>query len=150
MSSLNFYAGSLMCGLLLISTTNLAAFTSAPATSTKPSSSKPLESPPPRKDNIPQTQPFKHLQKPELPAMLKPFGMPGVIGLQDGKWEGTDYLGYLSNNIGVEVEISKAENVQISLMKELWPDGLPTFSPKKTLFRVQKLWKARHCHFFIY
>ena len=109
MSSLNILTRSLLCGFTLISTTGLMAFTSTPPTSTKPSPSKPLVAPPPRNETAPQ--PSKRLAKPELPPMLKPFEMPGVIGLLNGKWEGTDYLGYLSNNIGVEVEISKAENV---------------------------------------
>lgn len=90
-------------GLLLTMTFPIAADSSA-----KPYSSKTqLQSPPPKKDDYHS----KHLIKPELPAMTKPFGMPGVIGLQNGKWEGTDYLGYLSNNIGIDVEILKTEAV---------------------------------------
>lgn len=111
MSNLNVSTQSLLYAFLLTSATTLMAFTTPPpsTTSTKPTSSKPIEAPPPKKDTAPQ--PYRHLQKPELPPMLKPFGMPGVIGLQNGKWEGTDYLGYLSNNIGISVEITKAENV---------------------------------------
>lgn len=43
--------------------------------------------------------------------MAKPFGMPGVVGIQKGKWEGTDYLGYLSNHVGLDIEILKSETV---------------------------------------
>lgn len=57
----------------------------------------------------------KPLMKSELPPMNKPFGMPGVVGLQNGKWEGTDYLGYLSNNINISVEIINSENEQLIL-----------------------------------
>lgn len=111
MRNLNVPTQSLFYAFLLTSATALMAFTTPPpsTTSTKPTSSKPNETPPPKKDTAPK--PYRPLQKPELPPMLKPFGMPGVIGLQNGKWEGTDYLGYLSNNIGVSVEITKAENV---------------------------------------
>lgn len=55
--------------------------------------------------------PFVPLQKPVLPPMTKPFGMPGVVGLQNNQWAGTDYLGYLSNHITVDVEILKGQDV---------------------------------------
>ncbi len=108
MSSLFAFTRLVLCGFIFTSSFGLMAVSSAPP-STKPSASKPLESPPPRNDAAPPH--YKPTAKPELPPMLKPFLMPGVIGLQYGKWEGTDYLGYLSNNVGVQVEISKAENV---------------------------------------
>lgn len=53
------------------------------------------------------------LKKPVLPLMTKPFGMPGVIGYQNNKWEGTDYLGYLSSNISINVEILKGDNAPV-------------------------------------
>lgn len=61
------------------------------------------------------TTPYKPLPRPVVPAMEKPFGMPGVIGLNNGKWEGTDYLGHLSKNISVDVEVLKGENSGINV-----------------------------------
>ena len=84
-----------------------------------PSSTKPggggggdqLRSPPPKPTEA--SPKFKPIGKPELPSMVKPFGMPGVVGLQNGKWEGTDYLGFLTKNIGVSVEILKPEGIPL-------------------------------------
>lgn len=77
--------------------------------SSTPTTVKKTELPPPKKEV--QGTPFKPLPKPSLPVMAKPFGMPGVVGWQNGKWEGSDYLGYLSSNISISVEILKGENV---------------------------------------
>lgn len=70
--------------------------------------SKPVAPPP-----VPSTPPPP--PKPAAPAMEKPFGMPGVVGLRDGKWEGTDYLGHLSNKITVDVEILKGDKTPVSV-----------------------------------
>lgn len=43
--------------------------------------------------------------------MEKPFGMPGVTGWENGKWHGNDYLGFLTSNIGITVEVLETENV---------------------------------------
>jgi hypothetical protein len=42
---------------------------------------------------------------------MKPFGMPGIVGLQNNKWAGTDYLGYVSNHIAIDIEVLKGQNV---------------------------------------
>lgn len=68
----------------------------------KPPPPPPVQAPPP-------------VSKPTIPAMEKPFGMPGVVGLRDGKWEGTDYLGHLSNKITVDVEILKGDKTPVSV-----------------------------------
>lgn len=52
-------------------------------------------------------------KKPVIPHMNKPFGMPGVVGLVDGKWEGSDYLGYLTKYIGVDVEVHAPKNTNV-------------------------------------
>lgn len=67
---------------------------------------------PPPPPPVPAAPP---LVKPPAPAMDKPFGMPGVVGLRDGKWEGTDYLGHLSNKITVDVEILKGDKTPVSV-----------------------------------
>lgn len=54
-------------------------------------------------------QPYKPLPRPVIPTMEKPFGMPGVVGLQDGKWMGTDYLGHLSKYMTVTFELLKGD-----------------------------------------
>ena len=69
----------------------------------------------PPRDGQEGKPPVHILPKPILPPMLKPFGMPGVIGLNNGKWEGTDYLGYLNNHIGIDVEILSPEKVQVPI-----------------------------------
>lgn len=102
---------SISCGILIFTSSAMFADSPTPPSgSSKPYSSKPMLQSPTKKDEPPQ-QHYKPLVKPDLPPMTKPFGMPGVIGLQNGKWEGTDYLGYLSNNIGIDVEILKADAV---------------------------------------
>lgn len=98
---------SLICGMFCLSVFSLYADTTQG--SSKPYSAKPaLQTPVKKAEPPPQ---YKPQPKQELPPMTKPFGMPGVIGLQGNQWQGTDYLGYLSNNIGIDVEILKADNV---------------------------------------
>lgn len=73
-----------------------------------------LQIPPPSKEPAPQ--PVRQLpQRPLLPPMAKPFGMPGVVAYQNGKWEGSDFLTFLSNDIAVNVEIVRGENVPQNL-----------------------------------
>ena len=86
---------------------------SSSSSSSKPfsSSKAPLQTPTPKKDTTPKYHPTKLEPKPAIPPMTKPFGMPGVIGFQNGKWQGTDYLGFLTNNIGIDVEILKSDYV---------------------------------------
>lgn len=61
---------------------------------------------------------FHPLPKRTLPPMEKPFGMPGVVGLKEGKWEGTDYLGHVANAMSVSVEIIKGENYEGPVIDE--------------------------------
>lgn len=112
MTNILFVGQTILIGLMLVSSTASAASTSS--TSSPSFSQEPqLKSPEPKKEAPPVFH--KLPPKPELPLMLKPFQMPGVIGLQMGKWEGSDYLGYLSNNIGVSVEVVKGADLpQIS------------------------------------
>jgi len=70
------------------------------------SASPQLKSPSPKKDQIP-LEPPPRLVKKELSVMEKVIGMPGVVGFHNGKWEDSDYLGSLSNHIGVHVELVK-------------------------------------------
>lgn len=60
----------------------------------------------------PQTPSIHPLERQALPSMTKPFSLPGVVGLQDGKWVGTDYLGYLTDHIGIDVEVLKPDSIQ--------------------------------------
>jgi hypothetical protein len=113
MLKLNIRKSLFIVGLIYASSVTLNAdFSSSttPSLQTGPPSSKPSTQPAPAKKAEPVPQ-YKPLKQPVLPPMTKPFGMPGVIGLNNGKWEGTDYLGYLSKNVGVDVEILRAENV---------------------------------------
>jgi hypothetical protein len=94
-----------LCFLLLLSAQIEAVTgTSFPSQSKLPPPAAPAASPAP-------AIPYKPLPKPTLPPMSKPFGMPGIVGLQNEKWAGTDYLGYLSHDITVTVEIVKTDYV---------------------------------------
>lgn len=115
---LNFF----FTGIVLIGTFSLieaATTTSLPGS--VPSKIPPVvypskPPPPPAVQSAPVALP-----KPAVPSMEKPFGMPGVVGLRDGKWEGTDYLGHLSKNITVDIEVLKGDkspvNVDISMLQ---------------------------------
>ena len=98
-----------ICCFLILSCSSLQADPSSLQGSAKPYSIKTQQQSVQKKEE--PVREYKPVVKPLLPSMLKPFGMPGVIGIINNKWEGTDYLGYLSPNIGVDVEIVKAENV---------------------------------------
>lgn len=76
----------------------------------QPAKMPPL-TPPPAKKAEP-TPVFHHLPSRHLPAMDKPFGMPGVVGFKDGKWEGADYLGHVANAMSVSVEVVKGESYE--------------------------------------
>jgi hypothetical protein len=54
-------------------------------------------------------------RKPVVTLMEKPFGMPGVIGLHNGKWEGTDYLGHVAKHISVDVEVLKGDKTPVNV-----------------------------------
>lgn len=51
--------------------------------------------------------------KPLLPRMATPFEMPGVVGWENDKWVGADFLGYLSSNITVVVEIRTTADLKL-------------------------------------
>lgn len=102
MITLQFFA----CNLHLIS--DQSPFTTTfPSTGSSP---HPDKVPPkiipklPMKSQLPE--------KSLLPKMEKPFGMPGVVGFQNDKWVGTDYLGYVSDHIGIDVEILKSDSIK--------------------------------------
>ena len=96
--------------ICFISIQNLSAFTSSGSAS--PPSIQQSTVTQPTTPPVTPTQPSTKLPpKPTLPVMVKPFGMPGIVGFRNGAWTGTDYLGYLSNNIATSVEILKADAV---------------------------------------
>lgn len=80
-----------------------------------PSKIPPVVYPPKPAAQPPTVQPAPLPPKHAVPSMEKPFGMPGVVGLREGKWEGTDYLGHLSKNITVDVEVLKSDNTPVSV-----------------------------------
>lgn len=77
--------------------------------SSTPTSAKPFHLPTHGKEE--KLPPVILHPKKLLPLMAKPFGMPGVVGFVNNKWEGNDYLGYLTSHIGISIEIVKGENV---------------------------------------
>ena len=89
-----------------------AATTSSPPSYGPPSSSQlpPIHQRPPETPKAP-TPHIPMPPKPVVPPMAKPFGMPGVVGLDNDKWVGTDYLGYLSDNISIDIELLKTKDV---------------------------------------
>jgi hypothetical protein len=98
--------------ILAASLTSLIVLTDAYSElSPKPYSAKPqLQAPVPKKEEVPKYKPKRPI-RPELPPMGKPFGMPGIVGFENGRWQGTDYLGYLPNSINVDVELARNANV---------------------------------------
>jgi len=80
-----------------------------PSSSSVPGSTSSTPSAP--KPPAQEQTPFVPLPKTALPSTMKPFGMPGIVGLQNGKWAGTDYLGYVSNHIALDIEVLKGQNV---------------------------------------
>jgi len=81
-------------------------FNANQSSSTKKGAPAPVK-PVDKDKKVKPTLPSKDL----FPVMSKPFGMPGVIGWEDDKWEGQDFLGQVTSNIAVSVEILKGETV---------------------------------------
>ena len=61
-----------------------------------------LPKPPPKVEER-RPQPLKKTERKF--STLKPIGAPGVVAFENGSWVGSDYLGHLSNKIGISVEI---------------------------------------------
>lgn len=71
------------------------------------------------KQNAPEKKAPLQAPKQKLPSLALPsFTKPGVISFRGGRWEGTDHLYNLTNQIGVIVEIVKPENKEIPFKKE--------------------------------
>jgi hypothetical protein len=96
---------------IALSSFSTSAFCAYSSTSSQqpmpPFPTAPSEAP----SQVSATPPISPLKKEPLPIMQKPFGMPGVVGVVDKKWENSDYLGYLSHNIPVTVELLLGKNV---------------------------------------
>lgn len=70
-------------------------------------------------------QPIQHLNiaQPEKKQITSPpFALPGVVGLKDNQWIGSDNLMNLSQNIEVFVEIAKPEGKNIPITEESLKD----------------------------
>lgn len=104
LATLAFFHGELM------SVSGLPGQSSSSSSSSFLQKNRKNDTHPPYKGEMPAA-PFRPSLKQGLPTMGKPFGMPGVVGWVNGKWEGADYLGYLSSHISVAVEILKGEAV---------------------------------------
>ncbi len=78
----------------------------APVPTTEDSNGKPLE----KSDKVAfETPNSGAAERPKvpLPTDLKVFEMPGAVVIKNGQWQGVDYLGHISNQITVDVEIVK-------------------------------------------
>lgn len=51
------------------------------------------------------------VKKTHLPVMSQPLGLPGVLGVVNNQWENSDYLGYLSPNLAITVELLLGKDV---------------------------------------
>lgn len=110
---------------LTVITTTFALLTAIPqmsygdtSSSSQPfssSSSKPLPPFPtaPAEAAPKETLKLPPLKQVHLPTMMRPFGMPGVVGVVNNVWQNSDYLGYLSHNIPVTVELLVGKNVPV-------------------------------------
>src|SRR5690348_11247958 len=102
-----------MYKVIVIGLTALSLSASALLFSASPSSSSAHSTiVQPKKDASPPAavKPLPSPNKEGSAGVAKPFGMPGVVGLQKGQWLGTDYLGFVSDHIGIDVEVLKGEN----------------------------------------
>ena len=91
----------------------LTAATTSNTTQTAPSTTLfPASSPKQALKVEKKTPAVTHLKREAAPLMVKPFGMPGVIGLENNQWVGSDYLGSLSPNIIIDLEIRKTASLQ--------------------------------------
>lgn len=97
---------------LILTSVSLSGDQYGPPSSNELFKNKPPLHTQPSKEIPAQTPGIHPLEKPVLPPMVKPFNLPGVIGLQEGKWVGVDYLGFLTDHIGVDVEVLKPDSLQ--------------------------------------
>lgn len=125
----------LFFGALLVLNTSYAAVTTTPSsTTTKPSTyNPPANTPlaplvpsitPTTKGHAPLKGKDAHAAKikgeEETTATPKTvsFNLPGIIGLEDGKWRGMDHLLNLSNEIYVEANIMSSKDVHLTFNEQ--------------------------------
>lgn len=95
-----------------------AQFLSADLPGQAPTSiNKPNPNPFPKAAPSKQTPPHKPNIKQQKPTVSKeggiPFTLPGIVGLRNGQWVGSDNLYNVSSNISVYVEMIYPENQKI-------------------------------------
>ena len=118
-----FYYPLIACSLAFVAPGEAATGSTMPSTHVSPPVTPPAPTP----------QPSKPLVKPVLPKMPKPYGMPGVVGMQRGKWIGNDYLGHLAHAMSVSVEIVKTAQVPNVVTAEQLESDVRAFLTKADL-----------------
>jgi hypothetical protein len=83
-----------------------------------PPPKQPAPTQPPPGPVIEEKKPHKiekmHRQEEEAAAPSSvAFNLPGIIGVQEGSWRGTDHLLNLTNNIPIEVDIMVGEDIKL-------------------------------------
>lgn len=107
---------TLLVSLLFCFAANTCSFAQQP-TSIGPSDVK--REPLIPKQKAPEKKAPLQAPKQKSPSLNLPgFTKPGVISFRGGRWEGTDHLYNLTNEIGVIVEIVKPESKEIPFKKE--------------------------------
>lgn len=98
---------------LIIASSLGAAVLSPPKATTPP---PPVEQPVPQPEVKHEKYKFKKIEhvvkETEVPTGVA-FNLPGIIGIQEGTWRGTDHLLNLTNNIFVAVDIMQGDNVKV-------------------------------------
>lgn len=90
---------------------------SSPSSVSKKPTSTPFPKPPPQQEiNLPRPR----IPPPPVPAReeIIPFTLPGIVGLKDGQWVGSDNLYNLRPDISIYVEIVKQEDQHFDLSED--------------------------------
>jgi hypothetical protein len=94
--------------------------TATPPSSGQMQEMKKLEIPPPKNSSTPATK--QTLPPPIKPVPLVPqhaeYLHPGIVVFLNGKWEGSDHLLNIPNNIGVYVTIVKPEKENLAITEQ--------------------------------
>jgi hypothetical protein len=99
---------------LLFAASTLSAATLAPPSKAPPSPQPPAG---PVLEEKKAAKPYKMEKIVQTEEVVLPtsvaFNLPGIIGIQDGVWRGTDHLLNLTNNIAVQVDIMTGDDIKL-------------------------------------
>lgn len=97
---------------LLFAVSSLGAATIPPPKKSSPDAEAPQPPPEPKHEKYKFKKIEPKIEETETPSGIT-FNLPGIIGLQEGHWKGTDHLLNLTNNIHVAVDIMVGDDVKL-------------------------------------